>query len=406
MGEFAYQARGTDGARRSGVISAGDAREAAENLRGQGLYVISLEAHRSLGTLVRAAQHHRRAGRRLQARDLALFFRQFVTVLRAGIPILDALTTIARQADNAFLRQTLQQMAADLRGGVSLSEACERRGNAFPDMVASMVRAGELSGALDDVSDRLATHFEREDSVARKVRSAVTYPTVVLVVAVFIVIFLMTFVIPNFANFFSGFGASLPWSTLAILRLSQFIRRWLWLFALLVLAALIPLRRYLATDRGALAWDRRVISLPYFGQLILKRIVGRTARTLATLLAGGLPMLAALESARQVAGNRAVAAAIAACQTAVSAGGALSVPLRESGLFPPMVAEMVATGEEAGAIDSMLTKVADYYDAEVDATLSRLTGMIEPALIVLLGVIVGAVVLSVVWPMFDILQRL
>lgn len=404
MSEFVYQARDSDGGRRSGVISAADPREAVEDLRQRGLYVIRLEPDRSLHGLIRAARHRREAGRRASYRDLAVFFRQFVTLFAAGVPIRDAIVTLANQTNDKFLARVLTLIADDLRAGVSLSDAFANRGAAFPAIVSSLLRAGEASGALEDVGERLAAHFEREDAIGRKLRVAVAYPATVLVVAFCVVTFLLTAVVPKFADFFAQFNAPLPWPTRLVLAVSAFLRRWFWLLAIVVAAGWFALQRWRRSERGLLAWDSRRLNLPYFGPLLRKRIIGRIARTLATLLAGGLPVLDGLAIAAQVAENRVVAAALARCRGALQAGGTLHDQVRSEPVFPPLVSEMIAAGEETGALDAMLVKVADYYDSEVETAVTRMTALLEPALIIVVGIIVGIVIVAVVWPMFSILR--
>jgi len=404
LSEFVFEARDGEGGRQSGVISAADAREAVENLRQRGLYVIRLEPDRSLPGLVRAARRRREAGRRASYRELAVFFRQFVTLFAAGVPVRDAIVTLANQSNDKVLAQALRSIADDLRAGVALSDAFANRGAAFPPIVGSLLRAGEASGALDEIGERLAAHFEREDAVGRKLRVAVTYPATVLVVAFCVVTFLLIAVVPKFADFFAQFNAPLPWPTRLVLAVSAFVRRWFWLLAAVAAVGAIAFRRWRRSERGLLAWDSRQLNLPYFGPLLRKRIIGRIARTLATLLAGGLPVLDALVIAAQVAENRAVSAAIARCESALRSGGTLHGQLRNEPVFPPLVSELVAAGEETGALDAMLVKVADYYDSEVETTVTRMTALLEPALIVVVGAIVGIVIISVVWPMFAILR--
>lgn len=404
MSEFLFEARDGTGSRRSGAISAADAREAVENLRQRGLYVIRLEPDRSLGGLLRALNRRREARRRASYRDLAVFFRQFVTLFAAGVPVRDAIAILASQSSDKVLAQALRSIADDLRAGVGLSDAFANRGSIFPTVVSSLLRAGEASGALDEIGERLAAHFEREDAVGRKLRVAIAYPATVLVVAFGVVTFLLVAVVPRFADFFAQFNAPLPWPTRLVLSASGLVRRWFWLLAVLTIAVALAFARWRRSERGRVAWDGQQLNLPYFGPLLRKRIIGRVARTLATLLAGGLPVLEALRIAAQVAGNQAVAAAIARCESALRSGGTLHGQLRGEPVFPPLVSELVAAGEETGALDAMLVKVADYFDSEVETTVTRMTALLEPALIVVVGAIVGIVIVSVVWPMFAILR--
>jgi len=425
---YHYRARTPQGRTTEGTVEAPNERDAARVLRSRGLLVSSLIDNRQVAEMTwrpaRSARPDRQAratvtaltaptrrprglfGGSVGLKDLALFCRQFATMINAGVAILTSLNILARQAGSRRLRSALADVALSIERGRSLSDAFRARSDVFPPILVNMVSAGETGGILEECFDRLADHFEKEDAVSQKVRSAMSYPIVVSGVAVCVVIFMVTFVLPSFMNIFQQMGAQLPAVTRAVLAASDFIRaRWYLLVAGIV-AAVGGFSLWARTPRGAFAIDALVLKIPVIGQVALKRAVSRFARTLGTLLRSGVPLLVALAVVERTVGNRQVAAAIVAAEEEIRAGRGLVAPLRASGLFPSMVLEMMGVGEETGAIDTMLTKVADFYDKDIDAAVSRLSGMIEPIIIVFLGGIVGFILISLITPMFDIYSTL
>lgn len=408
MPYYAYKARDAAGRPASGTLEAPGQAEAARQLREQGYFVTYLEVDKDLASIWRRVVATRAARRvaRIRLKDLAVFCRQFSTLLGAGLPILTALRTLAGQAGSRRLRRVLSEVVEDLQAGETLTAAFRRRGESFPSVLLSLVAAGEVGGFLEEVFERLSAYFEREETLNQKVRSAVAYPAAVLVVAVGVLTFAVIVVIPQYARLFTEVGASLPWPTRAVVRLSEFVARF-WSWMLLALALIILTARHLAVTPRGRAWiDRLVLRLPVVGPLLARRALARLCRTLATLLRSGVPILSALRVVETTAQNAVIAGAIRKAEGAVREGQGLTRPLRESGIFPPLVTEMMAVGEETGSVEEMLYKVADFYEKEIDHTVQRLTSLLEPAIILALGVVVGFIVVSVVLPMFDVFGRL
>ncbi len=413
-----------------GTVEAPSEREAAQILRSRGLLVSTLADNRQVAEMnwrpARSRAEARQAavaintqepaaamrlrrkpllGGKVGLRDLALFCRQFATMINAGVSILTALNILARQAASRRLREALADVALGIEHGRSLSEAFRVRSDVFPAIVVNMVSAGETGGILEECFDRLAEHFEKEDAVNQKVKSAMTYPAIVSVVAVGVVIFMVTFVLPNFVNIFAQIGADLPPITKAIISISDSIRTNWYLLVAGLLVVIAGFAYYVRTPRGAYTLDALVLRLPLVGQIALKRAVSRFARTLATLLRSGVPLLVSLSVVERTVGSRPIAAAIIRAEDEIRSGRGIVAPLRTSGLFPAMVLEMMGVGEETGAVDTMLGKVADFYDKEIDASVARLSSMIEPIIIVFLGGLVGLILVALITPMFDMYSK-
>jgi len=410
-----------------GTVEAPDQREAARTLRGRGLYVTSIADSREAAVNVLARPPARASRARLAAvamedparrqglgfarprvslKDLALFCRQFATMINAGVAILTTLNILARQAASRRLRTALNEVALSIERGQSLSDSFRARPDVFPPLIVNMSAAGEAGGILEECFDRLADHFEKEHAVTQKVRSAMVYPTVVSLVAIGVVTFMVVFVLPNFISIFAQIGAELPGPTRVVMAISDFIRGYWYALLAAIVVLVIGLRVYASTGRGAYMVDSFLLHLPAFGDVLLKRAVSRFARTLGTLLRSGVPLLVSMAVVRRTVGSRPLAVAILAAEDEIRAGHGIVEPLRASGLFPQMVLEMVTVGEETGAIDAMLSKVADFYDKEIDVTLERLANMIEPVVMLFVGAIVGFILVSLIMPMFDMYSQL
>jgi type IV pilus assembly protein PilC len=297
-------------------------------------------------------------------------------------------------------------VALSIERGQSLSDSFRARPDVFPPLIVNMSAAGEAGGILEECFDRLADHFEKEHAVTQKVRSAMVYPTVVSLVAIGVVTFMVVFVLPNFISIFAQIGAELPGPTRVVMAISDFIRGYWYALLAAIVVLVIGLRVYASTGRGAYMVDSFLLHLPAFGDVLLKRAVSRFARTLGTLLRSGVPLLVSMAVVRRTVGSRPLAVAILAAEDEIRAGHGIVEPLRASGLFPQMVLEMVTVGEETGAIDAMLSKVADFYDKEIDVTLERLANMIEPVVMLFVGAIVGFILVSLIMPMFDMYSQL
>jgi type IV pilus assembly protein PilC len=346
--------------------------------------------------------------RTIAPKELAAFTRQLATLVGAGMPLLRTLEALSRQQRNALFGTTLDALSDAIRGGGTFSGGLARIGPPFDPLYVNMVKAGEAAGVLGVVLERLALLLEKRERIKGRVRAALTYPIVIMLVALAIVAALMVFIVPRFQGIFDGMlkGQPLPPLTLAVLGLSQFIRRHaLWALLTPVVAGMV-LRFSAKTEKGRQAVDALVLRLPLLGPLLLKTAVVRFTRTLGTLLAGGVPILAALTITRHTAGNRRVAGAIGQVHDRIKEGDTIAAPLRAARIFPDMMTGMVEVGEETGALPEMLARVADAYEEEVDTTVAGLTSILEPLMIVAMAVVVGIIVVALFLPIVRIVQLL
>ncbi|MGB9860502.1 MAG: type II secretion system F family protein [Moorellaceae bacterium] len=406
---FSYRARDAQGKPVKGFIEAESEQLAGRQLRNQGLFITELRPIRAgagLPVTLRREDIRSWLSRPVSRRELALFCRQLGTMLSAGLPILSALRTLSRQADNPRLKTSIDRVVEDLQQGETLHNALSQFPKVFPPIMTYSVEAGELSGALDETLLKLADHFEREYEIQEKIKSAMTYPFIVLSVSLASVGFMIAFVLPMFSQIIGNLGVPLPWPTRAVLGLSALLRhRWFMFVAVPVLLGYL-LRRWVQGERMRYSLDRMVLRLPVFGRLKHQAVLSQFSRTLGTLLYSGVPILQALEVVERTVGNRIVAEALARAQEQVRDGKSIAAPLAESGVFPPMVVEMVSVGEETGTLDALLARLAAFYDREVAEMASRLSSLVEPFLIVGLGTVVGLIVLSVLLPLFQLVGTL
>jgi type IV pilus assembly protein PilC len=398
MSVFAYRGR-TAGGVITGEVEADDRMSVVAQLRAKGVVATAVR-ERTMSAGAFAGFQTRR--RKAKDKHLAIYTRQFSTMIDAGLPIVQCLTILSEQSDSKVLRQVTAAIARDVQGGSTLADAYRRYPRTFQELYVNMLQAGEAAGILDTVLQRLATYIEKAASLKRKVKSAMVYPTTIISVAILVIIFMMTFVIPTFATMFTQLGAELPLPTKIVLAMSDFTRRYI----LLILGALVglvfALRAVYRTDRGSRVIDRFVLKIPVVGTLIQKVAVARFTRTLGTLVAAGVPILEGLRITARSAGNRVVEGAVMQAREAVTAGRPLSEPLRVAPVFPPMVVHMISVGESTGSLDQMLSKIADFYDDEVDTAVSALMSLLEPVMIVILGVIIGGLVVALYLPIFKI----
>lgn len=333
-------------------------------------------------------------------KDLSVFTRQFATMVNAGLPLVQCLDVLGRQLDKPHFKEVVMQVTADVESGSTLAEAMEKHPKVFSDLYSNMIAAGEAGGILDVILSRLAVFLEKADALQRKVKGAMTYPVIVLTVAGGACIFMLMFVIPVFAKMFSDFGGTLPAPTRIVMGISDFIRGYWWALLGGSLALTWMFKRYRATTSGRRATDRLAMRIPILGNVVLKSAVARFTRTLGTLIGSGVPILQGLEITSKTAGNKVMQEAIEATAKSISQGETIAQPLRESGVFPPMVVQMIGIGEQTGALDEMLAKIADFYDDEVDAAVEALTAAIEPIMIVVMGTMVGGMLVAMYLPMF------
>jgi type IV pilus assembly protein PilC len=341
---------------------------------------------------------------RVKLKDLAVFCRQFATMVNSGLPILRALAILSEQTPSKELAKILVQVRTDVEQGSSLSGALARHPKAFNDLFVAMVRAGETGGVLDDVLLDIAETIENEVELRRRIKSAMTYPAVVVVLVVLIMAAMLLFVVPQFEAIYASLGGSLPLPTRILLGASKLVRTFWWVVVLLAIAGRYGFRRYKATPQGRVQVDQMKIRVPVFGPLFHKVALARFASTFGMLLKSGVPILQAMDIVKETVNNQVIARAVDDVKGSVREGESIAKPLGKHGVFPPMVVQMLAVGEETGAVDTMLEKVAQFYNSEVEATVDALTSLIEPLLIAVIGGAVGAAVIALYMPMFNIIN--
>ncbi|MGI6601251.1 MAG: type II secretion system F family protein [Dethiobacteria bacterium] len=406
MPTFRYIAKNWAGESREGECSAVNLGEAIEQLRSQELFVINIKEQSTLLQLSSplAGLNIKLSEKKPKSRDFMVFCRQFATMLQAGIPVLQILKILAQQSENEALREKLREITVDVERGSDLAGAMKKHGDFFPRIIVSMVETGEAGGILDTIMERLADHFQRQHDLEAKIRSATIYPAVVTVLAILVLLLMIFFVLPRFAEMLDPMGVEMPLITRVIMALADLlIRFWYLALGLLALLAFL-LGRYLKTEHGRAAFDRLRLNLPIFGPLYTKMITARFTRTLATLLASGVALLSALELVEKVIDNRVLSGVLAETAQAIRRGQNIFVPLAESAIFPPMMVEMVHVGEESGTLDEMLSRSADFYEAEVTYFLDRLAAIIEPVLLIAVGFIVALLLISIMTPMLKMYE--
>jgi len=375
----------------------------ARILRAQDLFVTSISEVQAKAIAERDVLARYRP---VRVRDLAVFCRQFSIMISAGVSVLSCLSVLYEQTNHAKLRDAVKAVRDDVEKGESLSRALAKHPSVFPSMVVNMVEAGEMGGALEEVLSRLADHYEKEHELRQKVVSALAYPTVVASVAAVMGLVLVAFVLPMFESLFAGFGSDLPLPTRILLRVGRFARQYWYVILgvpLVLIVGFVPARR-LPQVRAAL--DKLSFTVPLIRDLNRKVVVARLCRALGTMIRNGVPMIQALEVSGKISGNSLVEQAVAKAQEEVNRGQVISAPLRDSGLFPEMVTQMIAVGEETGSLEEVLHKIASFYDMEVENSVKTLTSLIEPAVMLVLAAAIGFVVISVFLPILDMTGRI
>ena len=396
MPKFAYSARTLNGEIQTGEIELPSRDEVMGWLNRQRLRPISINA--------KAKDINITIGTGIKTREVVIFTRQFATMINAGLPLVQSLTILAEQTENKRFARVITEVLNDIQAGQTLADSMRRHPKIFTELYVNMVAAGEAGGILDTILLRLATFLEKNDALVRKIKGAMVYPAVMLIVVVLCTTILLWKVVPVFAGMFTGAGLQLPAPTRVVLALSAFLQHYMWMLVLAVIAAVIAVRQYYKTDGGKLMIDRMMLRFPVLGNLLRKSAVSRFTRTLGTLVSSGVSILDGLQITARTAGNRVVHDAVMKSRASISAGATISEPLKESGVFPPMVVQMINVGEQTGGLDEMLTKIADFYDEEVDVAVSALLSLMEPAMIVILGVIVGGMVIAMYLPIFDMMN--
>jgi type IV pilus assembly protein PilC len=401
MASFAYSAINAQGAELTGEISAADISAAREQLRVKGLLAQSI---REVDTSGGIGQTSFNFGKPVKAKSLQIFSRQFATMIEAGLNVVSSLVILEEQTDDDALGAVISELRKDVEGGLLLSEAMSKHPKVFSRLYIAMVEAGEAAGILDIVLDRVAFQIEKQEAIRRRVKSAMVYPTMVLIFATLVLIGMLMFLVPVFVKIFSSLNGQLPTLTRYVVSVSDLLRGKPWLILLIPLGIWLFFR-WKKTESGRQAWDRFKLKVPMrIGDTVLKVTMARFSRTLSTLVAAGVDIIKALEITGQTAGNWVVEDALAGVRAKVHEGIPIAQPLIENAVFPPMVAQMVKIGEETGELEKMLAKIADFYEDEVDAAVSSLTSIVEPIMMIGVGIMVGIIIISMYMPMFKMLS--
>ncbi len=397
MPVFVYKGKTLAGAAVQGELKAQSKADLERVLRQNRILVSSISK--------KAPEIQLKFGTGIKKVDVSRFTRQFATMIGAGLPMVQCLDILANQVENRELAKIVNEVKEGVQGGATLSEALSRHPKIFDYLYTNMVEAGEMGGALDAILVRLAVYREKADQLIRKVKGAMIYPSVIAFVAVAVTIGMLAFIVPVFAKMFSGLGADLPAPTLVVLNISNFLQAnivYMFFGGLALFGAFLYWKK---TPGGALIFDKTLLATPVFGNLVRKSAVARFTRTLSTLLASGVSIIESLKITAKTAGNLVIANAINRSVLAIAEGETITGPLKESGVFPPMVTQMISVGEKTGGLDDMLNKIADFYDEEVDEAVSALTSIIEPIVIVVMGVVIGGIMIAMYLPMFDIIGK-
>jgi len=398
MPNFKYVAKDHDGKTATGSIEAQTESEVIDILRKKDLIIVSVSE--SAAGFKMSAMFG--GGKKIKIDDLVVFSRQLATMVDAGIPLVGALDILGDQMENKTFGTVILTVRNDVETGSSLSDALAKHKKIFSALFINMVKAGESSGMLDEILDRLAAYLEKTSSLQKKVHSAMVYPMIVSGMAMTITIVLIWKVVPVFKNIFSGFGAKLPGPTMALISMSEFLQKYIVLIAIGLVGAGFLFRRYIETEKGRTVVDGLLLNMPIFGILFRKVAVSKFTRTLSTLIKSGVPILSALEIVGKTSGNKVVEIAIDGVRSSVREGESIAEPLAKSKIFPAMVTRMVSVGEQSGELEKMLAKISDFYDEQVDTAVSGLTSMIEPLIIAFLGIVIGSIVICMFLPIFKI----
>ncbi|WP_420127730.1 type II secretion system F family protein [Longimicrobium sp.] len=396
MPVFAYSARSTNGDLTSGEIDLPSRDDVVGYLVRQRLRPVSVNA--------KAKDINIQFGTGIKTREVVIFTRQFATMINSGLPLVQSLTILAEQTENKIFSKIITQVLNDIQAGQTLADAMKKHPKVFTELYTNMVAAGEAGGILDVILLRLATFLEKNDALVRKIKGAMTYPAVMLFVVICATTILLWKVVPVFAGIFSEAGLELPAPTRVVLAISVFLQNYIFYCVLAIVAFVFMLRRYYKTDSGQLVIDRTMLHMPVLGSMLRKSAVSRFTRTLGTLISSGVSILEGLTITARTSGNRVIHDAVMQSRASIAGGATISEPLKSSGVFPPMVVQMINVGEQTGGLDDMLSKIADFYDDEVDAAVTALTSILEPIMIVVMGVVIGGMVIAMYLPMFDMIN--
>ena len=397
MATFAYVGRTKSGAVKKGELSAKNKDEAVTQLRRQNVVVTSLEERAAKGGF------NLSFGSGLTDKDLVVFTRQFGTMINAGLPLVQCLEILSTQSENKVLRETVAEVKGQVEGGSTFSDALRRHPKVFDELYVNMVHSGEVGGLLDTILTRLAKHIEKAMKLKGQIKSAMIYPSAIIGVAVIVITVLMIWVIPIFAKMFEELSSGkmgLPGPTQLVIDMSNAFQSYWYMLGGIIVGSVFAVKKYYATPNGRMAIDRFLLKTPIFGDLIRKASVAKFTRTLGTLLSSGVPLLDGLSICAKTAGNKVIEEALLNARVSISGGKTIADPLAQSQVFPKMVTHMIAVGESTGALDAMLGKIADFYEDEVDQAVASLTSLLEPMMMVFLGVVIGFIVIAMYLPIF------
>ncbi|WP_153721340.1 type II secretion system F family protein [Sporosarcina cascadiensis] len=400
MARFTYEGRDAKSIRR-GTITANNKRDAAIKLKSQGIRVVSIVEQKET-VLTKDIT----IGSPVKRDQLIMFLRQFSTLLQAGVTIVDAVRILSMQVEQPAFRKILNSIQEDLRTGTPLSVAFEKHPKVFEPLILNMISAGELSGTVDEALDQLADHYEKAYRTRQKVVSAMAYPVVVGILAIGVVIFLLSFVVPMFVDMFDSIGGELPWLTRFVMAASDWVQHYWYLLVLLAAAVVVGILLMRSNPQGKYMLDSFLLRVPIFGNIVKKSALAMMTRTLSSMFSSSVPILQALSMTERVVGNEVISRVIGESRQSMERGGSLTEPMMNHWAFPPLIPHMIAIGEETGSLDSMLAKVADFYEKEVEAATDRLKALIEPIMIVFLAAIVGTIVLAIMMPMFSMFEQI
>ncbi len=401
MPTFVYSGKTSGGELRKGQIDAANLAQATASLRRQQIIPVSISQKKSLFATLNSINIPGLT-KGVTTKDLAIFSRQFATMIDAGLPLVQCLDILSTQHDNAEFKKTLNEVKNAIEGGSTFADALKKHPKVFDSLYVNLVNAGEVGGILDTILNRLALFLEKTEKIKNKIKSAMTYPVAVIIIASLVVAGLLMFVVPIFEGMFKDFGQALPAPTQIVVFLSKFMQHsWYYLIAAIVIIGIVFNRVY-KTEKGRFIMDGLFLKAPVFGDLLRKTATARFTRTLGTMISSGVPILEALEIVSKASGNSVIEKSIMNARESLSQGKTLAEPLIEQKIFPGMVTQMIAVGETTGALDSMLNKIADFYEDEVDTAVDSLTSLIEPMLMVFLGVVVGGLVIALYLPIFQL----
>lgn len=398
MQNFKYTVKNSEGKTINGSADAKTRENLIEQLRKQDFTIIFIKEDTTV------QEKSVTAAKKVKLDDLVMFSRQLATMVEAGIPLVSVLDILSQQLENKAFGEIIKKIRDDVETGSSFSQALAKHPRIFSSLYINMVKAGESSGMLDEILNRVSVYLEKTASLQRKVKSAMVYPIAVITISIGITIFLLVKVVPTFKGIFDMLGGSLPLPTQILLAVSDFLRKWFLYSVVGLIVFIIAVARYIKTERGKEVFDAIILKLPVFGGIIRKVSVAKFSRTFSTLVKSGVPILSSLDIVAKTSGNKIVEKAVKNAKKAVQEGKNLAEPLSKSPVFPPMVVRMISVGEQAGELEKMLSKIADFYDEQVDAAVDGLTSLIEPMIILFLGVIVGGIVLAIFMPIFKITE--